>query len=404
MLPSRPVMEGTPAPASILVVRLGAVGDVIRTLPAVSCLRRSYPRARIGWAVEEPSREILEGHPDIDEVFVLSRRTLKAGLTPAGAGPAATHVRGYLHALHESGFEWAVDFQGTLKSALIARRSGARRVFGLGRGHAREYAHLLYTDPVAIPPDHGGMEGSVIPQARMSRTARALRLVSALGADISAPRVALPVWEEAATTARRFLDNAAPGRPRVLIFPGTSEAQAFKRYPAALFARMADGIVDGFSSTGGGTVIIGWGPGERPIAEEVVRSMRRAGLLAPPTRLRELGEILRQCDLFIGSDTGPMHLAAAVGVPIVSLYGPTDPEVNAPYTEAPHLSFVGDVTCRPCRNRGCQNRSCLRLIDPEMVSRRAVELLPACGPGVLKAPSASPISLDQGPGRGATSS
>ena len=362
MLPLAPVTDRTAAPASILVVRLGAVGDVIRTLPAVSCLRQSFRAARIGWAVEEPSREILEGHPDIDDVFVLSRRTLKAGLTPAGAGAAATHVRGYLRALRERGFDVAVDFQGTLKSAFIARRSGARRVFGFGQGHAREYAHLLYTDPVALPRGRDG---------RMSRVARSLRLVAAIGADVSEPRATLPVREEAAAGARRFLDEAAPRRPRVLIFPGTSDAQAFKRYPAPLFARLADGI----ATETGGSIIIGWGPGEETIAADLLAAMKRPGVLAPPTRLLDLAEILRQCDLFVGSDTGPMHLAAAAGVPIIALYGPTDPEVNAPYTEAAHLSFVGDVTCRPCRNRGCLNRSCLRLIDPEMVARRAAELL-----------------------------
>ncbi len=354
-------------PQSILVVRLGAVGDVIRTLPAVSCLRRSFPQARIAWAVEEPSREILEGHPDIDEVLVLRRKVVKRALRPLGAAGAVRHLREYAASLRERRFDWAVDFQGTLKSALIARAGSPRRLFGLGSGHAREHAHFLYTDPVRLPRG---------PQGRMSRVSISFALVEAMGADTSRPRTTLPPRDAAAAFARRFLDASAPRRPRVLIFPGTSETQAYKRYPAPLFARLADALAE----RSGGTVILGWGPGEERIAEEVRGSMSREAVLAPPTRLPELAEILRACDLFVGSDTGPLHLAAAVGVRIVALYGPTDPQLNAPYTEQAHLSFVGDVTCRPCRNRGCQNRSCLRLIDPDRVARQAMELLRESAP------------------------
>ena len=344
---------------SILVIRLGAVGDVVRTLPAVSCLRRSFPSARIAWAVEEPSSGILEGHPDIDEILVLRRKVLVAALNLRGISGAITHLRAYTAALRERRFDWAVDFHGTIKSALLARWSGAPRRFGFGRDHAREHAHILYTDTAPIPRE------------RMSRVTRALRLVAHLGAEISSPRIRLPVREEASASARRFLDAEAPARPRTVICPGTSETQAYKRYPARLFARLADEVAAGT----GGSVIIAWGPGEKETAEEVRRSMSRPSILAPPTRLSELAELTRQCDLFVGSDTGPLHIAAAVGVRIVGLYGPTSRTLNAPYTDQPHLMFVGDVDCRPCRNRGCTNRSCLHLIDPVMVARRAVDLL-----------------------------
>ena len=346
-------------PRSILVIRLGAVGDVVRTLPAVSCLKRTFPFARITWTVEEPSREILEGDPEIDEVIVLRRRALVAGLKLRGTLAALAHLREYRAALRGRTFDWAVDLQGTLKSALIARSSGAPRTFGFGRAHAREWSHLLYTDPVAIPA------------GKMSRVARALTFVEALGADVSSPRHRLPKREGPSSAAREFLRSAAPARPRVLVCPGTSEAQAYKRYPADLFARLADRIAE----EAGASVVIAWGPGEEPIAEEVRRSMRRAAVLTPPTRLTDLAELARECDLFVASDTGPLHIAAAVGVPLLALYGPTDPIVNAPYTDAPYLSFVGDVTCRPCRNRGCQNRACLKLIDPDDTARQAVATL-----------------------------
>lgn len=356
------MMDSLLPPRSILVVRLGAVGDVIRTLPAVSCLRRSWPQARITWAVEEASLPILEGHPDITGTLVLRRKILKGGTRLGGVAAALGHLREFRRSLREGAFDWAVDFQGTLKSALLARASGAARTFGLGAGHARERSHLLYSDPIPLPRG---------PRGRMSRVSRALALVEALGADTSSPRKILPPREEAAAFARRFLDAEAPSRPRVLISPGTSEGQAYKRYPADLFARLADRIAAATS----GTVILAWGPGEESIAGEVERRMSHRPVLTPPTRLPELAEILRGCDLFIGSDTGPLHLAAAVGVRTLAIYGPTDPLVNAAYTDGPSLSFAGDVACRPCRRRGCQNRSCLRLVDPLFVAGKALDLL-----------------------------
>jgi len=348
----------TPAPPdALLVIRLGAIGDVIRTLPAVSCLKRSFSGTRISWAVEEPSREILEGHPDVDEVLVLKRKLFRG----FAIGAALRHLREFRAGLRDRRFGWVVDLHGTLKSALIARAAGAERIFGFGPGHAREKAHFLYTDPIPLP------------RRRMSRVDRALAVASALGADTGSPRRILPIHPGAARAMAAFLDSEAPARPLVFVYPGTSASQAFKRYPAARLAEICAEL----SASTGGTILVGWGPGEREIAEEVVARSRGRCVLAPPTRLRELGELIRASDLFIGSDTGPLHLAAATGVPVVALYGPTDPEINAPYTDRPHAAFKADVSCSPCRNKGCRNRACLELIDTSAVARRAAELLAA---------------------------
>jgi lipopolysaccharide heptosyltransferase I len=355
-------MAASVSPGAILIVRLGAVGDVIRTLPAVSALRKTWPDARISWAVEEPSAPLLEGDPDIDEVLILRRKILGGIARLRGVAPALAHLRGFRATLRARRFDWAIDFQGTIKSALLARASGAARTIGLGSGHAREHSSLLYSDPVRLP---GGRAG------KMSRTARALALVESLGADVSSPRRTLPVREPAAATARTILERGASRRPWILLFPGTSSAQAFKRYPADLFAHVGDLVAAGSS----GTVILGWGPGEESIVEEVRRRMSRAPIVLPRTSLPELAEILRACDLFIGSDTGPLHLAAAVGTRTVAIYGPTDATINAAESRSPGVAIAGDVVCRPCRWRGCLNRSCLRLIDPAVVAERALDLL-----------------------------
>lgn len=364
----------TPAspPGSLLVIRLGAVGDVIRTLPAVSCLRQSFPKARIGWAVEDPSREILVGHPDVDQVHVLPRRLLRKGALPARLLRAPAIFRTYGSEIRGLSFEWVVDLHGTFKSGLIARMSGAPRRFGFGPGHAREHASLFYTDHFPLP------------RRRMSRVSRALAAVEALGANIASPRRRLPERPEAARWAASFLAGNAPERPRVLISPGTSEAQAFKRYPAALFARLADMLMD----RTGGSVILAWGPGEESIVGDVRSSMRQEAVPTPPTTLLELAEIARRCDLFIGSDTGPTHLAAAAGLPVIALFGPTDITTNAPFGDRPSLCLEGDTICRPCRNRGCLSRACLWRIDPGHVAEEASRLLEEAGP--MRGPTDGP--------------
>jgi lipopolysaccharide heptosyltransferase I len=348
-------------PASILVIRLGAIGDVIRTIPAVSCLRKSFPDARIAWAVETPSRELLQDHPDIDDLFVLNRRLIRKWYSPAGFSQAIGHWREFTSRLAEQKFEWVIDLHGNLKSATLARSARGGKLFGFGRGHTREKAHLLYGHPVSMP------------KKKMSRTERALAVSKAVGANVISPRRTLPPFEEASKIIKEVLQEGAPRRPRVLVYPGTSQAQSFKRFPADRLAHICDELVASSKCS----IVIGWGPGEHSMAEELQQQMICPSFIAPRTSLRELAEMTRESDLFIGSDTGPMHLAAAVGTPLIALYGPTDPLINVPYTDAAHLSFVGDVKCRPCRYKGCRNRSCLKLIDLDEVTRGALKLLDA---------------------------
>src|SRR5262245_14087948 len=134
------------------MIRLSAVGDVVRTLPALTCLRRAFPSAHIAWAVEEPSREILEDQPDLDETLVFPRRKLsRVVLHPSEAGAAKAALSEFMGSLKDAKFDLAIDFQATMKSAMMARLSGAPRRVGFARGHGREMSHLLYTEPVSLP-------------------------------------------------------------------------------------------------------------------------------------------------------------------------------------------------------------------------------------------------------------
>ncbi|HET9482258.1 MAG TPA: glycosyltransferase family 9 protein, partial [Candidatus Polarisedimenticolia bacterium] len=232
----------------ILVIRLSALGDVVRTLPALSCLRRARPDATIDWAVEEASRDILADQPDLDGLLVFPRRALsRLPLHPAELPEARAALGAFFARLKEARYDLVIDFQGTLKSAILARLTGAPRRVGLGRGQAREMSYLFYTDPVRMP------------DRRMSRVDRALALVAHLGIDTTRAESRIGERAEDAAYVELFLaalprNGRAAAQPAV-IFPGTSRHQAYKRYPPARFARAADLL----SERAGVPVVVAWG-------------------------------------------------------------------------------------------------------------------------------------------------
>jgi lipopolysaccharide heptosyltransferase I len=299
--------------ARLLIVRLGAVGDVIRTLPAVSLLKDSFPQARIAWLVEDLSWSLLQGHPDLDEVIRLPRRTLSAAAVRPWRLPGL--LREIAGTLRARRFDVAADFQGSLKSALLAKLSGAPRRTGFARGHGRELSWRLMTETVRPPT------------TRLNRVERNLLLAESLGAFSDTIQVRLPERPGDAEAAERLLAGRVPAGTRaVVLSPGTSGRQAWKRWPAARFGMLAAAL----GRDSGIAPLVAWGPGEEPMAREVAAASGGAAILLPPVDLRLLAALLRRISLFVGADTGPMHLAWAVGCPVLALFGPTDPALNAP--------------------------------------------------------------------------
>lgn len=299
--------------ARLLIVRLGAVGDVIRTLPAVSLLKDAYPRARLSWIVEDLSWDLLQGHPDLSEVLRLPRRTLRDAAVRPWRLPGL--LREITATLRARRFDVAVDFQGSLKSALLARLSGAPRRAGFARGHGRELSWRLMTETVEPPT------------TRLNRVERNLLLAESLGARSDTVHVRLFERPGEADAAEALLSGRVPaGAPSVVLSPGTSGRQAWKRWPEARFGVLASAL----RRDCGAVPLIAWGPGEEPLARAVVAASGGAAVLLPPVDLRLLAALLRRVTLFVGADTGPMHLAWAVGCPVLALFGPTDPALNAP--------------------------------------------------------------------------
>lgn len=283
---------------NVLIVRLGALGDIVHAIPAAAALRAAFPDARIDWLVEAKHRAILDLVPVVDRLIVLERPT-------AAGWIAATRQ------LRAARYDVAIDFQGLLKSAVLARASGARRVLGFSIWHLREKtARPFYSESAG-----GDSTGHVI--------FKNLRLVEALGA--SNPEIAFPLTHSE-SPARDAIVAAAGGAPFAVINPGA--AWPNKCWFSDRFGEVAAFLKD----VRGLEPFVLWGPGEEGLARAVADASGGAARVAPATRLPDLVEICRSASLMVSGDTGPLHIAAAVGTPIVSIFGPTDPARNGPWS------------------------------------------------------------------------
>lgn len=326
----------------------------------MSSLRAAYPGSHIAWLVEAEAASALVDQPWIDEVLRFPRAALTRALQRCEPGALWRELAGFVSVLRGRRFDLVVDFHGLLRSGVLARLSGARRRVACAPPLGRELSHWFATDRARLSP------------ARMSRFERNAGLVEYLG--VAEPPAALPFAVDA-TARARMEAQLAPGRVPVALHPGSSRSTPYKRFGVEGYARVAREL---FEQLGVPSVVTA-GPGseEASLARAISDGAPGAARLAPPTpTLRELAALLAACRLCIASDSGPLHVAALVGTPVVQLLGPTDPVENAPYPATPSRSLRVALACSPCR-RGCPAATCMRLISPGEVVSAARELLAA---------------------------
>lgn len=345
----------------VLIVRLGSLGDLIHTLPAVAELRKAWPDAEIDWVVERAHAELLALVPVLSRVVVLGDRTAGGWLSVIRALRARRH-------------DVAIDLQGLLKSAAIARLSGARRVVGFDRAGLREpAARCLYTESVTIG------EGRHV----IDKNLALVRVVvqNELGGEFPAgtPYLASGEFASELIFPLRIPDSPALAELRsrgtgdfVVLNPGA--AWPNKRWPVDSFAQVARGVRERY----GWVSVVLWGPGEQHIAQAIVDAADGAAVPAPQTTLADLLAIAQAAKLFVSGDTGPLHIAAAVGAPIVALFGPTTPARNGPWdVRDESISRYDSCDChykRLCRRPATW---CLADIAPDEVVRAIVRRLGA---------------------------
>lgn len=338
----------------ILLVRLGALGDIVHAIPVAAALRRAFPGARIDWLVSAKHREILDLVPVIDRRLVINDRpgrpgtgvrTVRGDLSPT----TTTSMLSAIGELRRAHYDVALDLQGLLKSAVLARMSGATRVIGFSSAYLREpLARAFYTEVHE-------------PKGIAHVMFQNLSLLEALGLTATPPE--FPI-ERTDSAIARDMQERTRGR-YALLNPGA--AWPNKRWPPSRFGAVAAALRErhGLMS------VVPWGPGEQPIAEELVASSNGAAILSPPTSIADLVALTRGAALMISGDTGPTHIAAAVGTPLVGLFGPTRPARNGPWSPA-DVTVSRDAICECHHLRRCR-RATMCLMDIEIA-----EVVDAC--------------------------
>jgi len=362
---TQPLNNGRLTPRRILFVLMGSIGDVVRALPLLGRVRRAYPDAYIAWAVEPKSRPLLEGHPWLDQLIVYDR----------SRAPIAFPL--FLRDVRAGKFDLVIDLQRHLKSGVAALASGARERIGFARENTKELNHLFSTRQIA-------------PQPRMK-----LKLLQyqAFGDALSLPSGPIEFGLQLPDAERERAEKLLDGAPRPLLGVILGSSWPSRIYFPIETAAVLGALQKRRDATRPLFPVLLGGPDEVELANEVMRLANDVPMLnlAGKTRLRDLLGIFPQCAAAFGPDSGPMHIAAAVGCPVVSLWGATAPERSAPWGFA-HLALAGQIPCHPCYLRRCPiGRECMRRISPASVVEAIETALVTveAGPGVSPAPASS---------------
>jgi heptosyltransferase I len=293
------------APTSrILIVRLSAIGDTVLSVPVLCALRDRYPQATIGWIVECTSAPLLRGHPDLNHLIEVPRGWLKS--------PRLISSTAYK--MWRIGFDVSLDLQGLTKSAVTAWLSGAKRRLGFTKCEfeGRELSGWINNELVEPTADHV--------------VVRSLEMLKPLGIEDPAASFRLPEYEQSAAKMAKFILERGFGGGFVVI--NTGAGWPSKLWPAERYAAVARHLGHAWNLPS----IVAWaGAAEQQVADQIIVKAGGYAHMAPPTSLTELASLARRARLFIGSDTGPLHIAAAVGTPCVGLYGPMPAKRCGPY-------------------------------------------------------------------------
>ncbi|NLX59433.1 MAG: lipopolysaccharide heptosyltransferase II [Phycisphaerae bacterium] len=345
----------------ILIIKPSSLGDVIQALPVAWALRDLCPKARIDWLVTPGCKGIVEGLPPLNHVVVFDRgRFGRMWRNPLTLGAFGWFVA----KLRRPRYTTVIDLQGLFRSGFLAWASGAPCRLGLAG--SREGADRFYTQVVPLPPEE------------LSSVDRYMQAAAYVGAPLDAPRrFGMVVGDHAEAEADRVLnEQGLAGRRYVVLVPGARWMT--KRWPEERFAALANRLHE---KLGLAAVLVG-APCDRDISDRM-RQLRGRHMidLIGRTSLKALAAVLRRAECVVTNDTGPMHLASAMGRPIVALFGPTNAQLTGPYGPG-HIVLAERTHCAPCYRREClwegqrQELACQRCISVDEVFQ-AVEQLTA---------------------------
>ncbi|MGD9849871.1 MAG: glycosyltransferase family 9 protein [Nitrospirales bacterium] len=345
------------SPRNVLVLKSSSLGDIIHTLPAISAFRKQWPGARITWLVKHSWAGILEGNPDIDSIW-----------------PVDFSFRSWpalIRRLRQGGYDLVLDFQGLFRSGLMSWLSGAPRRIGFAG--AREGAPLFYTDHIDLVE----LKGAPWRLGEMHAVDRNLAIIRYLGADSSRYTWYFPDEPADQVVVRKLLQDAEVDEQDYLVALAPWSRAALKCWPLDRFVELSRLLITEGKIR---PVLIG---GSQDIGRaSVFRDLEGQGLLncVGKVSLRQLPVLLRQVRALIGNDSAPLHLAAGLGIPVVGLYGPTQPKATGPYPLDGHITVQSALPCIPCGQQTCRQpryQECLQTIGVMEVFKRLCCELPS---------------------------
>jgi lipopolysaccharide heptosyltransferase I len=341
---------------NILIVKTSAIGDVIHTLPSLWSLRLHFPDAHITWLVEESAADLVIGHPALNRVLVVPRKRWLHDFRTGHVARAVSDFVGFTRKLRDTRYDLVIDFQGLLKSAIWVLLARSTRKVGFGRGmeHA-EHSYLALTERVpAVNMDQHAID-------------RSLLLLKAIGVPAVDIRYALPVSAEHDAEAAALLQTCGIREEDRMVAINPMARWPTKLWEPQCFAALADRL-----EAEGIRVVFTGSHQDGPALDEIGRFItRRYRRLDGKTSLNTLAALYRRAQVVVTTDSGPMHLAAAVGRPVVALFGPTAPWRTGPYGSN-HVILRADLSCSPCFKKQClttlyEERACMKRLTVDQV-------------------------------------
>jgi 3-deoxy-D-manno-octulosonic-acid transferase/heptosyltransferase-1 len=338
--------------SNILIIKLSSIGDVVHALPFLEVMKNSYPDSSIDWLVEEEASQVISGHPAINRVIISKRKSWeKEILNPYKFTKVYSEVAGFYKELKSSSYDIVVDLQGLFRSGFLAALSRGKRKVGMSGG--REGASFFLKEPpVPVDYDQHAIE-------------RYLKVAAYLGCDTGRFSGKIPVSGEDKKKAEKIISYAGGDKKIIAINPMAKwptklwEADKFSELALRLEKELDCRVI----FTGSGQ--------DGPVIDEMIKMMKQPDNetgpvnLAGRTSLKELAYLYSRCSLLVCTDTGPMHIAAAMGCRVVALFGPTSPLRTGPYGTG-HKVIRSGSDCSPCFKKECGNVKCMKDITVDM--------------------------------------
>lgn len=344
----------------ILIVKLSAIGDVIHTMPSLNAIRENFPHSHITWIVEEAASDFVKGHKSIDRIIISRRKTWIKDFFSSSCLKTIKQIYTFIKEVRDTKYDLVIDFQTLLKSGIIVflSRSDHKAGFDKGMEHM-EHSYLFLNR--RIPPVN--MNNHAI--------ARSLLLLRAIGIRSEKIVFNLPVRPRDREKAESLLDlnyiNAA--KPIIAINPVAKWKT--KMWDSQKFALLADRLIEDHHAR----VLFTGSKKDFPLICDIINSMKNNAVnLAGKTTLKTLAAVFEKADIVVSTDTGPMHVAAAVETPVLALFGPTAPWRTGPYGSI-HRVVRADIECSPCFKRKCKTTNCMKQISVDRVMTALSEFL-----------------------------